>query len=1446
VEFFKQLLSPDFMPHGYCYLWDPRILWLHVISDGLITLLYYCIPIVLIYFIRKNRDLPFNRIFWMFGTFILACGTTHLMEVWNVWHASYLVAGVIKAITAAVSTVTVAMLIPLVPMVISLPRRNRKLEQEIVARHETEHALRQSQQLIQAVIDNSTAVIYVKDLQGRYLLVNQRYSELFHISNEAIAGKSDHDLFAKDVADAVRGMDMRAAASATALTEEEVVPHDDGSHTYVSVKCALRDETGKPYAVFGISTDISDRKHAEAAIRASEERTRLIVETALDAVVTMDAAGVITGWNPQARTTFGWTSEEALGRSLAETIIPPKYREEHQRGLKHYLATGQGPVLNKRLELVALHRAGHEFPVELSITPMRIGNVQAFTAVVRDITESKRAAQVAQESLATAEAALKELADQKFALDQHAIVAVTDVQGTITYVNDKFCVISQYSEAELLGQNHRILNSGHHSKEFFQQMYHTIANGKVWHGEIKNRAKDGSIYWVDTTIVPALNTEGKPREYVAIRADITERKRAEEALRESLATSERALKELGDQKFALDQHAIVAVTDVQGTITYVNDKFCAISKYSKDQLIGQNHRILNSRHHSPEFFQQMYHTIANGKVWHGEIQNRAKDGSIYWVDTTVVPFVNAHGKPEQYVAIRADITERKQAEEAVKKSLATSERALRELADQKFALDQHAIVAVTDVQGTITYVNDKFCAISKYSKDQLIGQNHRILNSSHHPKEFFQQMYHTIANGKVWHGEIKNRAKDGSTYWVDTTIVPFVGLDGKPRQYVAIRADITERKQAEEALREQARILDLAQVMVRDTKGHIVLWNLGAEKLYGYTRKEALGQVAHELLQTQFPEPLAQIDQKLEQAGTWEGELVHRKRDGSHVIVASVWVLHRDAQGQPLRILVSSTDVTERRRAEAALHESQERFRLLLDGVKDYAIYMLDPTGCVISWNEGAARLKGYQSEEILGKHFSCFYRLEDREAGKPSRELQESISKGRLEEQSHRVRKDGSTFFAHVVITPMYDDSGMLRGFSKIARDITERKRVEDALAEQSAALETQTLMLQSVLDSMAEGLVAADENGKFLIWNRAAERIVGYGPADIPTEEWSAHYGNFLSDKVTPFPTEQLPLVRAIRGEANTCEIFLRNPKIAEGAWIEASAGPLKGKDGAVQGGVVAFRDITRRKADERQIRELNDGLEERVIQRTAQLLEANQELEAFTYSVSHDLRAPLRHMAGFSGLLLEEFGSTLDSQGQHYVRRIQEGTRKMGQLVDELLSLARVGRQSTNLQVVGLNLLAEEVIAILKPEWDGRDVEWKIADLPLVECDPILMKQVFQNLIANALKYSRPRARTVIEVGSALADGKPVIFVRDNGVGFNMKYYDKLFGVFQRLHRAEEFEGTGVGLATVQRIIKKHGGRVWAEAELEKGATFYFTVDVAAPAEPKSSTASAGTGA
>lgn len=257
---------------------------------------------------------------------------------------------------------------------------------------------------------------------------------------------------------------------------------------------------------------------------------------------------------------------------------------------------------------------------------------------------------------------MQELVDLKFALDESTIVAFTDAKGMIKYVNEKFCEVSKYSADELIGKDHRIINSGFHSKEFFRELWETISSGHVWHGEIKNRAKDGNEYWVDTTIVPFLNEEGQPYQYLAIRTEVTEYKRVAEELSKSM-------QELVDFKFALDESSIVAITDEKGMIKYVNDKFCDISGYAREELMGGDHRIVNSGYHSNEFFKEMWKTIGSGDVWQGEMRNRAKDGIIYWVDTTIVPFLKENGKPYQYLAIRYEITERKRVEEELQKMM---------------------------------------------------------------------------------------------------------------------------------------------------------------------------------------------------------------------------------------------------------------------------------------------------------------------------------------------------------------------------------------------------------------------------------------------------------------------------------------------------------------------------------------------------------------------------------------------------------------------------------------------------------------------------------------------------------------------------------------------------------------------------------------------------------
>jgi len=417
---------------------------------------------------------------------------------------------------------------------------------------------------------------------------------------------------------------------------------------------------------------------------------------------------------------------------------------------------------------------------------------------------------------------------------------------------------------------------------------------------------------------------------------------------------------------------------------------------------------------------------------------------------------------------------------------------------------------------------------------------------------------------------------------------------------------------------------------------------------------------------------------------------------------------------------------------------------------------------------------------------------------------------------------------FFNISCQPLRDMDGRVEGIIAVAFDVTEQVRARrevEALAERLSQSEKK---LRALANSMPQLAWISDPEGQVYWYNDRWFEYTGATSEEMLAGAWRHIY----SEEDLPWVWESWSRAVA-RGELWEEQFQLRG---ADGTWrwFLTRALPLRDSEGRIIQWFGTNTDIHEerrilenlRRAEE-EIRQLNSGLEARVRERTAQLQEANQELESFSYSVSHDLRAPLRHIIGFAQLLERRAGAVLDDVARGHLRTITNAAQQGGMLVDDLLAFSRMGRAELRQTRVDLGALMQEVRRELEPESKGRHVEWRVGELPAVKADPALLRQVLRNLLGNAVKYTRPRAHALIEVGAHTQEEEVELWVRDNGVGFEMQYVDKLFGVFQRLHTAEQFEGTGIGLANVRRIISRHGGRTWAEGALEQGATFHFTL-------------------
>ena len=524
---------------------------------------------------------------------------------------------------------------------------------------------------------------------------------------------------------------------------------------------------------------------------------------------------------------------------------------------------------------------------------------------------------------------------------------------------------------------------------------------------------------------------------------------------------------------------------------------------------------------------------------------------------------------------------------------------------------------------------------------------------------------------------------------------------------------------------------------------------------------------------------------------------------------------------------------------QPALHEHPTLYELLVQNTHEFAMFAVDLDGRIASWNPGVENTFGYAKDEFIGQPSALTFTPEDKERGAPENELRTAADEGEAADARWHVRKDGSRLWGSSVMTSLRDPTGELIGFAKVVRDETQRGRIEEMLEESEAKHRS---LLDDVLDTSSVGTFILDADFSVAWMNRAIETYFGVDRDSTIGQDKRylvRTHIQHIFEKSEEFARKVLAAYNSnTYRESFECHVLPGEGR--EERWLEHWSQPIT--SGPYAGGRIDhYTDITTRKRAEAQreqllsvLTTLNENLEQKVTQRTRELTTANtqlrsrnEELESLAYAISHDLRSPLRGVDGFSQAVLEDYRDALDETAVGYLERVRAGAQQMGVLIDNLLSLSRLSRQEMQRERVDLGSIAQAIAQGLQKSAPERQVRFVIAENLGVHGDRELLTVLLKNLLENAWRFTVKQSGARIEFGAKRDAAEVVYFVQDNGVGFDMAYANRLFTAFQRLHPKGEFEGTGVGLAMVRRIVHRHGGRVWAEAGVGKGATFFFTL-------------------
>lgn len=970
------------------------------------------------------------------------------------------------------------------------------------------------------------------------------------------------------------------------------------------------------------------------------------------------------------------------------------------------------------------------------------------------------------------------------------------------------------------------------------------------------RREDGEGRWVTANAGPVRNKSGEIVAGIVVFHDVTERKRAEEAVRLDEARLE-ALLQLNQMseasfadivEFAMEEAVRLTQSEI-GYVAFASEDESVLTMYAWSKTAMRQCAV--------EEMPRVYRVATTG-LWGEAVRQRRP----VITNDYAAPNPWKRGTPSGHVPLRrhmntpifagerivivagvgnkqtdydqADvrqltllmtglwrIVERKRAEAALRESRQQFQELVETLSD---------CIWEVDALGRFTYVSPRVKDLLGYGPEELLGKTALEFMPPDEAVRLAEMLTKRPTELGPWTAiEHVLRGKDGRTVTFETSGAPFFDLQGALRGFRGIHRDVSERRRAERRL--QASEFRLRQTEQIARVGGC-LANPESDRLECTEGLKRLAEVPldyeprlAEGLSFIAPEYRAELMRLLRETfatgkpNTYECELVTSRGRRLWTEVHGVLSV---GEGESRSVAATFRDITVRKRMEQAIRDERDRAQQYLD-VAAVIFVALDAEGRVTLINRKGCEVLGYAEAELLGRSwFGCCLPVAVRE--ETERLFRELISGAPGAGEYHEnavLTKAGEERIVAWRNKLIWDDRQRIIGSLSSGEDITERKHAEEALRRSE-------LLNRRLVEHLPQSVFVKDRNSAFVFCNANFSQPLGLTPEQMTGLDDFAFYPQELAEKYRADD-------RRVMETGKTSDFEELNRVGDRERWVHVVKVPYRDERGEVIGVMGIFEDITERKQAEGEIRRLNLSLEERVRERTARWEAANKDLEAFSYSVSHDLRAPLRAINGYARMLAEGFSRQLDVEGLRILGVVSSEAERMGRLIDELLNFSRLGRGGIHPVLVDMTALVREVCAQCGPSLAHRQVDLEVAPLPPAVADLSLVRQVWTNLIDNALKFTRRQDRARIEIGGWAGERENVYFVKDNGAGFDMKYADKLFRFFQRLHGQHEFEGNGVGLALVQRIIQLHNGRVWVEAGVDRGAMFHFALPLAGEGEP-----------